>query len=431
MTARVGYLTALASGRPAGPLLRPARRLFPPLALADAGYASPEPLAAFRPSALPPGPAAAAARQHEQADSVVVDDPAASQTAENAPGPAALETATGPRLTNPGAAEQPRADLGAAGHAGGTPPRVAIGRPAATEPNQPPTRTPPASSQMTDPGAAKPARSRARAAEQAGAAPPPAALGRPSAGGPDEPSVPGHPASVTAPPEAPSAAPAGHQSTPPTGHQSAASAGTAAQAGSPVRSASGPGAASGLAADTPGRSGPFGLSAVRSRREAAGAAVAAEPGAASPGYRGAEVEHDRSPAGQAGPADHARSADRAGPAGLERSADLPGPASRKEPAERAAVTVAQAERAASQPAPARPLAAPPDREVIGLPPRRREEAPSSGERATLSIGTVEITVLPPREQKSSAPPGPRRTAPAGPPERLSRGLGPWFGRDQG
>ena len=61
-------------------------------------------------------------------------------------------------------------------------------------------------------------------------------------------------------------------------------------------------------------------------------------------------------------------------------------------------------------------------------------APGDATPSTLSIGTIEITVLPPTapDPLQDRPPqaSPPRTAPVLPPGRLSRGLGPWFGQGQ-
>ena len=75
-------------------------------------------------------------------------------------------------------------------------------------------------------------------------------------------------------------------------------------------------------------------------------------------------------------------------------------------------------------------------DVAGMPLRRRQgDTGAAGTSpATLTIGTIEITVLPPQAQDpahpGSPPPAPMPPAPMKSPDRLSRGLGPWFGRDQ-
>src|SRR5215470_17516188 len=54
MTARIGYLAALASGRGEHPPLRPPRRLFPPVAVADAELPAGRALGAVEPAPWPP-----------------------------------------------------------------------------------------------------------------------------------------------------------------------------------------------------------------------------------------------------------------------------------------------------------------------------------------------------------------------------------------
>ena len=65
-----------------------------------------------------------------------------------------------------------------------------------------------------------------------------------------------------------------------------------------------------------------------------------------------------------------------------------------------------------------------------LPRRQGDTSAARTSPGTLSIGTIEITVLPPPHSQSPVQPEASRPAPVNPPERLSRGLGPWFGRNQ-
>jgi hypothetical protein len=80
--------------------------------------------------------------------------------------------------------------------------------------------------------------------------------------------------------------------------------------------------------------------------------------------------------------------------------------------------------------PGRPYLSPPAQAIAGRP--ALDTAPKSA--ATLSIGTIEVTVLPP--PPAAAPPAPARPAAARPsrpqpPPRLSRGYGLGFGLGQG
>ena len=75
----------------------------------------------------------------------------------------------------------------------------------------------------------------------------------------------------------------------------------------------------------------------------------------------------------------------------------------------------------------------PDAHAAELRPQRQARtraAPASAStlRPTLSIGTIEVTLLPPAHDP--VPAGAARREPKHPPERLSRGLGPHFGQGQ-
>jgi len=93
--------------------------------------------------------------------------------------------------------------------------------------------------------------------------------------------------------------------------------------------------------------------------------------------------------------------------------------------------------AAQPPDQAGPHAAELRPQAAELRPQRQVRAPAaapaapasaSTPRPTLSIGTIEVTLLP--SVHDHVPAGPPRGEPAHPPERLSRGLGPHFGQGQ-
>jgi hypothetical protein len=104
------------------------------------------------------------------------------------------------------------------------------------------------------------------------------------------------------------------------------------------------------------------------------------------------------------------------------AADLEGPGSAGVPAPRRRPGTAADQAAVPQHAGAQP--------GTPLPRRQGDTSAARTSPATLSIGTIEITVLPPPHTQSPVQPEASRPAPVNPPERLSRGLGPWFGRNQ-
>ncbi len=470
MTARIGYLSALAAGRRGGPLLRPARRLFPPLAPADAEYGLPEAVAGPEPGALPsaaaPGPAAPARVTSRPAEPVTAPPisagPAVAGTAP--PGPAAPGPA-GPRPAGPGPAGPGPVALKPAGRGRG--PAVA----AASQRGQPdrvisdnaasptaddapgwPGRGTPAGSRLTGPGipaSQAPAghgtnrsrmnnnqttnsrtnsveanRSGTRSARgeqvRAEAAAPPIAARRSPAPGPGT----------------ISRSPAARRGELPASNRPAATAEPAGPPGTVVT-----GTADVLASRARTRRRTAGPRTRPGRAEQVRAEAAPPPAATSSPATGP---------GEPAPISPAATAEPAGPPGAAVITTAGQDASGPRPAGR---TRAVTDSAAGTPSPfglfvvqsrrdtvvpaaaAEPGAGYPRNQSVAVkhdPPRRRQKAPDATGTppATLSIGTVEITVLPPRDQKSPVPPSPRRAAPAGPPDRLSRGLGPWFGRDQ-
>jgi hypothetical protein len=375
MMARVGYLTALVSGRPDGQLLQPPRRLFPAVSLAEAELALQQVPAPAEP---PPGAAAA-----------------------DLPGPAS------------------------AGQRG----MITAGQRGMITAGQRGT----ASSAM-DPGPAEPApRDRAGHPGRASVAPRITASRRPVAA-PDEPQavnaagrtagLAGHPGHAAA-----AILGDGHPGAP------AATGFDAGQAGTPVPV---PPVADGI----PRPSGPPGEPVVPvairtgaaldpAGKESAAAAgqARAEPVISVTAGRSAGSDASAAGAGARGNERYPRHETAAGKryratAGVEAeaAAGLEGPGSAGVPAPRRRPGAAADHAAVPQHAAATP----------GAPLSRRQGDMSAARTspATLSIGTIEVTVLPPSHTQSPAQPEAPRPVPVNPPERLSRGTGPWFGWNQ-
>ena len=437
MTARIGYLVALASGRRDGPLLQPPRPLFPPVGVADAELAfAQEALAVPEPGRLPSG--AAPGRSARATAAPNPAPPASRGPALTMPALPALADAPARRLSNtdgvtkvgagrptpsgrggsgstaapgpapsawayPAPAEQAPAEQAPAEQApaGLATPPIGINRALATDPSVPPTHNP-ADGAAELPGHPRVALTGVADGTRPGASPGhgvSVALGDGTAGHTARPGLTERaPADPATPRSSIREGPATGPGVPPPHNRADGTADLPGDPGLAVfRTAGGarPGPASvGSAAAPPspaaGISGASGLVAGPPRRQAAVQAAAAEPAGRYLQHESAPVRHDHATAG----------------------------------AEDRAVTAAS-QLAVPQPA---------DDGAV-LPPHWRA-APGAVRTplATLSIGTIEITVLPPPVPSPAHPaaahPVPAHPAPASSPDRLSRGLGPWYGRDQ-
>ena len=437
MTTRLGYLAALVSGRHDGPLLQPPRPLFPPVGLADAELGWPEaatvpepgPLsptavpgrsapATAAPARTPPTssgpaprrPAAVAASQRSRANGVM-NTGATGQTPDDTPGQPGRDGAAESRSAARGrpASQAPGGGgtTGSTAHPGLTertraaaaPPRIGISEAPAAGPGVPPTHNgadvtaelpgPPRVAVTGTVGGARPGASAASSLDggRVDSGPPALPTSAPPAGGPA------------------SQAPGGSGTTGSTAHPGLterARAGTAPpRIGISEAPAAGPG-----------------VPPTRNRADVTGAL---------PGYPGLAVTRTADgarPATSTASSTAAASSPAAGASAL--SADPP----RRQPVIQAVAGELSGRYLRHEGAAVNQLAGPqPAGDMAGPPLHRREASgPAETSPATLSIGTIEITVV--AAAQSTAHPRSPRPGRVSPPDRLSRGLGPWFGWDQ-